>query len=175
MILPDKGCAYRPSSEAINWQTWVGAWAVAALLEGAHPAFQSPLFFVGSIAAAVVENPAVSGPPTAKREPANAALNFTDSAQLTRYIKTMRRKYAMQQSWSGLAYRIMVGRLGTRLRRGDTAVVSFDVMAGCEARNTTLFYGYRLRCNFTGCPSLDVTPRDGAYFCRAFAGVMAIL
>ena len=45
----------------------------------------------------------------------------------------------MQQSWSGLAYRIMVGRLGTRLRRGDTPQ-SFHLMLWPAVKRETLLF-----------------------------------
>lgn len=52
------------------------------------------------------------------------AESFAQPGRLAQYMKEMRKRYALQQSDSGLLYQIEPGRAGVRPRPGDTVVVS---------------------------------------------------
>ena len=84
------------------------------------------------------------------RQKRQALEAFTQPGYLEQYVKEMRKHFRLQQTDSGLAYRIEPGRPGNRPRPGDTVVVSCNATAADGTTNLPQLSSERVSVKLDG-------------------------
>ncbi len=97
---------------------------IAAFIEGVRAAFRGKAYSFDDRARMVSAEMGRRVREIVAREKQAAALVYAQPGRLEAYMKEMRKRLRLQQTSSGLGYRINPGRGGIRPRPGDTIVVT---------------------------------------------------
>jgi len=102
---------------------------IMAFMEGVKAALHGKAYPMDDSARQVSAEMARRLQQAGERRQQLAVEDFARPGRLAKYMKEMRKRYAMEMSDSGLVYFIQPGQAGVRPRPGDTVVVSYVATA----------------------------------------------